>query len=311
MKPQGWISLHRKIKDHWLYKRADPFTQFEAWIDILLSANHKQRKMPIGVTLYIIEPGEQIRSMRKLSTEWKWSIGKVKRFLKMLEEDGMIKVTNDTKTTRISVCNWEAYQDTRNTLETQTEHVRNTNGTHMEHERNTNGNQTETNNNVNNANNENNGNNENKRGREGVSVSDSDSTNKSAFHEDLVAAMKSIPVPAEIDSAQFRTKIFAFNLMWCDRDKRLPAIQTIEQQYRKLIELQDQGDDVVKVIEYAIEGGNRRFFPLPESKKESGAESKLIGNHDYIPGDPFGILTDLKRRAELERQQSQAKHAEK
>jgi hypothetical protein len=36
----GWIKLHRIIMDHpdWL---AEPFTRAQAWVDLLLLANHK------------------------------------------------------------------------------------------------------------------------------------------------------------------------------------------------------------------------------------------------------------------------------
>ena len=33
---QGWIKIHRKIKDHWLYSSNEPYTQREAWLDLLL-----------------------------------------------------------------------------------------------------------------------------------------------------------------------------------------------------------------------------------------------------------------------------------
>lgn len=102
------------------------------------------------------------------------------------------------------------------------------------------------------------------RARKGVSLSDSDSSKKSLFYDDLVSLFQGMSVPTELDSIKFRRKIFDFNLMWSERDKRLPAIQTIEQQYRKLLDLKAQGNDPVSVIEYALEGGNRRFFPPPE-----------------------------------------------
>ena len=120
---KGWIKIHRKIQDHWLYETDEPYTKREAWIDILLNANHKERKWPIGVKMQTVYPGQQVRSMRTLSMKWNWSIGKVKRFLEMLESDNMIEVSNETQTTRISICNWEAYQvhDEKNGTQTEQE----------------------------------------------------------------------------------------------------------------------------------------------------------------------------------------------
>lgn len=104
---------------------------------------------------------------------------------------------------------------------------------------------------------------------------------QSDFEQSLINLMKSIPVPQALDSAKFRIKIFAFNLMWADRDKRLPALQTIEQQYRKLIDLKAEGHDALKVIDHAIEGGTRRFFPPPE-QKDRQPQTQGEKREDYL-----------------------------
>ena len=45
----GWIKLYRSVKQHWLLaKEEEPFTQFEAWVYILLTVNHKPEKADLG-----------------------------------------------------------------------------------------------------------------------------------------------------------------------------------------------------------------------------------------------------------------------
>jgi hypothetical protein len=141
---KGWISIYRELKDHWLWDKSREFSEVEAWIDLLLSANHEDKKVKIGMNLYNVQRGEQIRSLKTLASEWNWSRSRVKRFLDLLQKDNMIVIKIDTKTTQITICNYDTYQQERNNSET----VTNIKRTSNEH-------QTNTNNNVNNYNNEN------------------------------------------------------------------------------------------------------------------------------------------------------------
>lgn len=141
---KGWISIYRELKDHWLWDKTRVFSEVEAWIDLLLSANHEEKKVKIGMNLYNVQRGEQIRSLKTLASEWNWSRSRVKRFLDLLQKDNMIVIKIDTKLTQISICNYDTYQQERNNNET----VANIKRTPSEH-------LTNTNNNVNNYNNEN------------------------------------------------------------------------------------------------------------------------------------------------------------
>lgn len=141
---KGWISIHRKIKDHWIWDKNRVFSDVEAWIDLLLYASHDDQKVKIGMSLYDVKRGDQIRSLKTLSEEWNWSRSRVKRFLSLLQNDNMIVLKCDTKTTQISICNYDTYQQERNNTET----VTNIKRTSNEH-------QTNTDNNYNNSYNEN------------------------------------------------------------------------------------------------------------------------------------------------------------
>ena len=106
----GWIKLHRKIKDNWLWENDKPFDKRSAWIDILLMVNHEKNKILFDNELIEVKPGERITSERKLADRWGWSRTKVRNFLELLEKDDMIKVEKTTKKTSLKVVNWEKYQ---------------------------------------------------------------------------------------------------------------------------------------------------------------------------------------------------------
>lgn len=86
MGKEGWISIHRRIQDCWIW-HDDVFSRGQAWIDLLLMANHRDVKIAFGNQLINVETGSFITSKRKLSERWRWSNTKVDNFLKLLESD--------------------------------------------------------------------------------------------------------------------------------------------------------------------------------------------------------------------------------
>lgn len=110
MSNNGWISLHRKIVEHPFYKEKRKFSKLEAWIDLLLQANHKDNKFILGNELVEVEKGSFITSELKLMERWGWSKTKVRAFLLLLECDSMIVQKKDRKKTTINICNYSVYQ---------------------------------------------------------------------------------------------------------------------------------------------------------------------------------------------------------
>ncbi|MDB4302110.1 conserved phage C-terminal domain-containing protein [bacterium] len=139
---QGWISIHRQIKDNWIWDDK-PFSKGQAWIDILLRVNHKPKKVLIGNQLIDIIEGQTIWSIKDMASTWGWSRKKVDNFLNTLEKDEMLHNKRTTKYTVLTVAKWASYQGVKEPKE----HQKNNNGTSKEHQKNTN-------NNVNNVNNE-------------------------------------------------------------------------------------------------------------------------------------------------------------
>jgi hypothetical protein len=123
----GWIKLHRSIKEHWLYTEDRVFSKFEAWNDILLSVNFADAKQVIKGKIYNIKRGESTMSLETWAKRWNWDKSKVRRFLTLLQSDGMIVLVSDNITTHLTVCNYASYQDEGNASETPMKRKRNTN----------------------------------------------------------------------------------------------------------------------------------------------------------------------------------------
>lgn len=112
MSEKGWIRLDRKILDHWVYDDK-PFCSLAAWIDLLLTASHSEKKFRLGKDLIQQSPGQLLTSQQKLSERWGWSRTKVNNFLNALELDGMIKRDSDSKKTAITIVKWGLYQNSQ------------------------------------------------------------------------------------------------------------------------------------------------------------------------------------------------------
>ena len=144
---QGWISVHRQLQDHWLWEDK-PFSKGQAWIDILMLANHADNRFLLGNEVVEVKAGSFITSEQKLADRWGWgSRHKVRNFLELLQKDNMIVKKGDNKKTTITIEKYRFFQDTK----TATGQQRDNDGTAT-------GQQRDTNNNDNNDNNENNDN---------------------------------------------------------------------------------------------------------------------------------------------------------
>ena len=108
----GWIHLHRKIRDNWIWD--DP-EKLRAWIDILLMVNHEDKQIPFDGHIITIHKGQRLTSLQKLSERWGWSRNRVDRFLRLLDEAGMVTTNRTPNGTVLTVVNWAFYQSKRDT----------------------------------------------------------------------------------------------------------------------------------------------------------------------------------------------------
>ncbi|EVP42105.1 DnaD domain protein [Staphylococcus aureus] len=141
----GWISIDRSIQNHWLFKEKRTFSKFEAWIYLLMEANHSKAKVPIGNQIVTVERGQRLTSILTLSDLFNWSRFKVKTFLDLLESDGMLEVKTTSKYTLITIVNYDFYQSEQGRNQhqndikpTSKQHQSNINPTSKQHQINTN-----------------------------------------------------------------------------------------------------------------------------------------------------------------------------
>lgn len=114
-KELGYVPLYRGIKDHWLWDNGKPFDEYKAWCDLLLSVNHKEKKININGRVQVIKAGQMWTSYQKLAGNWHWSKPRVLRYIKKLKSDGMIDVDGTPNGTLLTLMNWEFYNGQRNT----------------------------------------------------------------------------------------------------------------------------------------------------------------------------------------------------
>lgn len=106
----GWIKLHRSIVDHPLWL-SEPFTWGQAWTDILLNANYAPGSFYVRKQEVKLERGQLAWSELTMADRWKWSRGKVRRFLAELEKQGMITQHKTRLTSVVTITNYSDFQD--------------------------------------------------------------------------------------------------------------------------------------------------------------------------------------------------------
>jgi len=130
---EGWIKLYRNILSHWAWEEK-PFSRGQAWIDLILFANHAPRKISVDGHPVVVERGENYTSELFLSTRWGWSRKKVHQFLDRLVMDEMLAVKRHSKGTVLNIVNYNVWQDDSTTEE----HQKNIKSTSEEHQKHTN-----------------------------------------------------------------------------------------------------------------------------------------------------------------------------
>ena len=125
----GWIKIDRNIRNHWIW--SDPI-KFQWWFDIIMTVNYEDKKVPIGYKLFLCKRGESLMSYNEWAKRWKVSKSVVYNFFTMLKNDEMISIKNETVTIRLTVCNYDSYQDNQNGNKTDEERIENASRTHRE-----------------------------------------------------------------------------------------------------------------------------------------------------------------------------------
>jgi hypothetical protein len=114
---RGYIALWRKIEDHPFAQEAREFSKFEAWIDLLMQAQHEDepKDVVLGMKILQCHYSETLKSNVTWARRWNWTESKVRRFLKLLKKMGQIEIKNEGVTTRIKIINYSSYDPKRRT----------------------------------------------------------------------------------------------------------------------------------------------------------------------------------------------------
>ena len=107
---KGWISLHRKILDNPILTRGRAYSRFEAFVYMLLKANHKDNEALIGNQKIKVKKGSFITSQKKLMKEFNWGTSRLRNFLKLLQNDDMIEINTNAISTYITINNYKTLQ---------------------------------------------------------------------------------------------------------------------------------------------------------------------------------------------------------
>lgn len=144
----GWIALHRKILDNKLWT-SERFSKAQAFLDLVLRANHKDNEVLIGNKTIKIKRGEILTSQVKLAERWRWNRKTVMAFLLVSKTDNMIAFRTDREVqygyTVVTILNYDKYQNNNQEVDSKM-------GSKMDSKADS---KTDTNNNVNNINNNN------------------------------------------------------------------------------------------------------------------------------------------------------------
>lgn len=107
---EGWIKLHRRLCEdpQWL---KEPFTRGQAWVDLLMLANHQDGYIRARGHRVEVKRGEVGWSEVALAHRWLWSRDRVRRYLKELQEiDHQIIHQTNNFSSIITIVNYEIYQ---------------------------------------------------------------------------------------------------------------------------------------------------------------------------------------------------------
>lgn len=116
----GYIKLYRSSMSDPLYLK-DSFTKWQAWCDLILLAYFAPSEFFVRNIKVKAKRGCVYKSVLELAERWRWSRGKVERFIAYLIEEKRICVQRNNIVSCISIVNYEKYQQNDTINETASE----------------------------------------------------------------------------------------------------------------------------------------------------------------------------------------------
>lgn len=109
MENKCYIMLSRRFFANPLWVEPREYSRAEAWLDLIQAAGIEERVIILDGRAIESRRGELAASRRFLENRWRWSAGKVTRFLDMLKSQGMIETRKEHGQTVIRLCNYDTY----------------------------------------------------------------------------------------------------------------------------------------------------------------------------------------------------------
>lgn len=106
---EGWVKLHRALSTNPLWL-SETFTRGQAWVDMLLMANHAEGFFYIRGNKVVVSRGFIGHSKDTLAKRWSWSRDRVSRYLNDLETMGQIRQQKSSILGLVEVINYGRYQ---------------------------------------------------------------------------------------------------------------------------------------------------------------------------------------------------------
>ena len=103
------VKLSRKLLNDPLWL-SEPFTRGQAWVDLFAMAKNEDCEVLVHGKKVDLKRGQFSCSENDLSERWKWSRGKVRRFLDELKTVQRIVQPKNSPITTITICNYDKYQ---------------------------------------------------------------------------------------------------------------------------------------------------------------------------------------------------------
>jgi len=112
---EGFIKLHRKIRDSWIFRSKPQW--FHAWIWLILEAQWKDQWITFNGRSIHVKRGQLAAPVRYLVRSFNgskgnfWTVSKVQYFMKRLEKEGMIQTEICTNISLVTICNFDTYNN--------------------------------------------------------------------------------------------------------------------------------------------------------------------------------------------------------
>ena len=105
---KGWVCVYRSLADHWIYQDE---SFLKIWVTMLFKANHETKSTLFNGTLITVERGQFVFGRDKFSAETSIPVSKIRRALKLLENDRIISQQNYSKYSIITITNYKDHQN--------------------------------------------------------------------------------------------------------------------------------------------------------------------------------------------------------